>query len=75
MNNQVFNSIMCRDLIVKNIATPEAAADLVSSSAAGDLLSSFSLPTVPGITDSPWSVANFRMLSRLFIILGAREQV
>ncbi|KAL1568980.1 hypothetical protein AAHA92_00517 [Salvia divinorum] len=36
------------------IATPEAAADLVSSSAGADLLSSFSLPAVQGISDNPW---------------------
>ncbi|KAH6805539.1 hypothetical protein C2S51_030370 [Perilla frutescens var. frutescens] len=42
------------DLIVRGIASPEAAADLVSSSAGGDLLSSFSLPTVPGLSNSPW---------------------
>ncbi|KAG6396976.1 hypothetical protein SASPL_143137 [Salvia splendens] len=40
-----------RNFIVANIATPEAAADLVSSS---DLLSSFSLPAVQGISDNPW---------------------
>ncbi|XP_057773544.1 uncharacterized protein LOC130992811 isoform X2 [Salvia miltiorrhiza] len=44
-----------KDLIVRNVTSPEAAADLVSSSAAGgDLLSSFSLPTVEGISDNPW---------------------